>query len=147
MKIIFIKDLKGQGKKDEIKEVKDGYARNFLIKNGYAVPFTKAGVVKITENNNKKLEEENNTKKIANDLKEKIEKLNIKFKLKVGENEKVFGSISNKQISDELKKIGFNIDKKDITVDQHLSSLGYHPVSIQLYKEIIANIKIEIIKE
>ena len=127
MKVIFIKDLRGQGKKNDIKEVSDGYATNFLIKNGYAVKYTKTSV---------------------NILDEQIkEKETIKFNVKVGKDSKVFGSISTKQISEELKKIGYNIDKKNIKIDIPLTSLGTHIVKINLHKKVEANLKVMLIEK
>jgi large subunit ribosomal protein L9 len=147
MKIIFIKDLRGQGKKNEIKEVKDGYAKNFLIKNGYAVQYTNTSINRLEDEIKKQKEEDNQNKEKANKLKAELEKTTLEFKLKAGANDKVFGSISSKQIIEELKKLNYNIDKKNILLDEHLSSLGYHNVAILLYKEIKANIKVKIIKE
>lgn len=145
MKVIFIKDLKGQGKKGEIKEVKDGYAINFLIKKGYAVKETKESV-KILERDNQKekaLDEENKIK--AEKIKKDLESKTYKFKVKTGEHDKVFGSISAKQIKEELDS-KYNIDKKQIKILNPIQSLGFHEVEIDLYKEIKAKIKIEVIK-
>ena len=134
MKVIFLKDLKNQGKKGEIKEVKDGYAKNFLIKNGYAIKETKESL-KILDRENKQ----------AKELKQKLEQEKIKFQVKTGKNDKVFGSISVKQIKDKLDE-KYKIDKKQIIINNPISSLGFHEVEIHLYKDIIAKIKIEVIK-
>lgn len=147
MKVIFIKDVKGQGKKDEIKEVKDGYAMNYLIKNKYAVAYT--------ETSNKRLKEEIEDRKIKNDkevelaknLKEKLEKEKIEFSVKTGDNDKVFGSISSKQIKEELDKLGYNIDKKKIIILSTISSLGHHFVDVELHKSVIAKLEIILNKE
>ena len=147
MKVIFLKDVKGQGKKDEIKDVKPGYAQNFLIKNGYAVP--------LTETSKKKLEIDTEKRKQADDLdkqnnikiKEQIEKLKIVFKLKAGKNEQVFGSISTKQIHSELLKNNVNIDKKKIKLENPISSLGFHNVTIELRKDVSAKLNIQVVKE
>ena len=137
MKVIFIKDLKNQGKINDIKEVSDGYATNFLIKNGYAVKYTKTS----NERLNQDLE---NNRKQANVLKEKIEKESIKFIVKTGANGKIFGNISSKQIADELKKKGYDIDKKKIEIDISLNTLGNHLVEIILYKNVKAKLQIQL---
>ena len=145
MKVIFLKDLKNQGKKGEIKEVKDGYAKNFLIKNGYAIKETKESL-KILDRENKQAQElDEKNKKEAKELKQKLEQEKITFQVKTGKNDKVFGSISVKQIKDKLDK-KYKIDKKQIIINNPISSLGFHEVEIHLYKDIIAKIKIEVIK-
>ena len=134
MKVIFIKDLKKQGKVNEIKEVSDGYATNYLIKNGYAVKYTKASSNRLnTELSNAKIEEEKQIKE-ANKIKTKIEKELFTFNVK-SNNGKVFGSISNKQLEDKLKEKGYNIDKKQIKIINPLSTLGVHEVKIDLYNK------------
>ena len=147
MKVIFLKDLKGQGKKNEIKEVSDGYATNYLIKNGYAVKYTKSSSDKRDEeiHNNKLLDEEN-TKK-ANDIKKKLEKEKITFKVSPGKDGKVFGSISSKQIYEKLVELGYNVDKKKIIIKDSLSSLGMFYVDVELYKKVVAKVRIELIKK
>ena len=147
MKVIFLKDVKGQGKKGEVKEVSDGYGKNFLINKGYAVMVTKASMKKLQEENlaNKlKIEDE---KKEATELKKKLEKTSLKFKVKTGTQDRVFGSVSAKQIVAELKKIGITIDKKNIKLETPLSSIGFHNVEIETYKDIIAKVKVELVKE
>lgn len=145
MEVIFIKDLKNQGKKGEIKEVKDGYAKNFLIKNGYAVMKNETSLKELKRNlnNEKKLDEENRIK--ANKLKESLEKETYKFKVKTGTSDKVFGSVSIKQIKEKLDE-KYDISKNQIMLDSPLTSLGYHKVCINLYKDIKAIINIELTK-
>lgn len=145
MKVIFIKDLKNQGKKGEIKEVKDGYAKNFLIKNGYAVKETIESKKILDRENKKAKEQDEENRKKATELKKELEKKTYKFKVKTGQGDKVFGSISVKQIKEELDK-NFKIDKKQILITNPIQSLGFHNVEISLYKEIKAQIKIEVIK-
>ena len=146
MKVIFIKDLRGQGKKGEIKEVKDGYAKNFLIKQGYAVKETKESLKILNEQNEKAHEEDEKNRKEALELKKKLEKEKIKFTVKTGEHDKVFGSVSVKQIKDELDKKNYKIDKKQIVIDHPITSLGFHEITIELYKDIKAGLKIEVVK-
>ena len=147
MKVIFIKDLKKQGKKNEIKEVSDGYATNYLIKNGYAVKYTKSSSDRLgcELEDNKKNEEKNI--KIANEIKNRLEKERIIFNVKTGNDGKVFGSISSKQICEKLNELGYNVNKKMLISDDNLSSLGNFYIDAQLYKGVIAKIKIELIKK
>ena len=111
MEVIFIKDLRGQGKKGEIKEVKTGYAQNFLIKNGYAVAKTKENLQILNNDNKKKAKEDEENRKNAEELKKKIEKELLEFKVKTGEGDKVFGSISLNNIKDELNNKGYEVEK------------------------------------
>ena len=145
MKVIFLKDLKGQGKKGEIKEVKDGYG-SFLIKNNIANIANESNLKHYNTLKSKQELEENLFIKDCEKLKEQLEKLSINIKVKVGSQDKVFGSVSTKQISIELKKLNFNIDKNKIKVDSPLSSLGTHIVKVELHKKVIANVKINLVK-
>lgn len=146
MKVIFIKDLKKQAKKGEIKEVKDGYAQNFLIKNGYAVQVTEKNMENVKKENDAKKQEEEKLTKEAEVIKKELEKLTLVFKVKTGEQDKVFGSISPKQIKEELLKKEYKIDKKQIELVTSLQSLGFHKVIVTLYKEVKAELKIQLVK-
>lgn len=145
MKVIFLKDLKGQGKKDEIKEVKDGYAENFLIKNGYAIKYTNRS--KEILDNQIEIRNENEKELIAKceGIKKELEKKTYSFKVKTGKDDKVFGSVSSKQIAETIEKDGYKIDKKKIMTTETLSSLGYHKVKLELHPKVIVtlNIKLE----
>ena len=144
MQVIFIKDLKNQGKKGEIKEVKDGYAQNFLIKNGYAVKKNDANMSILNKQKKEEKELDDYNRKMALDMKKKIESEKISFVVKTGEGDKVFGSVSAKQIKDKLDK--YNISKNQIVIDSPISSLGYHEVRIDLYKDIFAIVRVELKK-
>ena len=147
MKVIFLKDLKKQGKKNEVKEVSDGYAINYFIKNGYAVKYTKSsGDVLDNQIANDKKNEENNIK-AANEVKTKIEKETLKFVVSTGKDGRVFGSISSKQICDKLGELGYKIDKKNIKIDGSLSSLGASYVEVILYKKVVAKVRVELISK
>ena len=143
MQVIFLKDLRGQGKKGEIKDVSDGYAINFLIKKGYAVKKTETSLNKlnIEKENNKILDEKND--KEAHEMAKKLEKMVLIFSAKAGKDNRMFGSISTKQIKEELDKKGFSFDKKQISMEP-INSFGYHNVNINLYKNIVGTLKVEV---
>lgn len=147
MKVIFLKDVKGQGKKNEIKEVSDGYAKNFLINKGYAVMATSTSLKKLSQEQEEHKLQENLKKKNAIDIKEKLSKIQLKFKVKTGEHDRVFGSVSPKQIITELRNKGFDIDKKMLKMEENLAYIGFHNVEIELYKDVIGVIKVELVKE
>ena len=141
MKVIFIKDVKGQGKKDDIKELKDGYAK-FLISNESCVLYSKESINVLNKQIDKRHEEEEKLINECNKIKSKLENKKIEFKVKTGNNDKVFGSITTKQISEELGKLDYDIDKKKIVVDNEINTLGSHIVKIILHKEVSFNINV-----
>ena len=141
MQVIFLKDLKGQGKKGEIKEVSDGYAINFLIKKGYALKKTPGSLNKLQKEQELANELDKKNQEEALKLKDKLEKLELKFKVKTSKDGRMFGSISTKQIKEELLKKGFEIDKKQIE-NTSINSLGTYLVTITLYKDIKATLKV-----
>ena len=124
MKVILLKDVKAQGKKGDVINVNDGYANNFLFKNNLAVPANQANV----NTNNKQKEAE--AKRIAEEtaaakeLAGKLEQITVNFAIEMGERGKAFGSISGKEISDELAKMGYEVDKKSIVLDAPLKREG-----------------------
>lgn len=144
MKVIFIKDVKGQGKKNEIKEVKDGYAMNFLIKNGYAMAANQTNLKSFEKQRQTEKLEESLLIKEMESLKQKLEKETLKFQVKTGEQEKMFGTISAKQIKEELSKLGYNIDKTKIKIESPIMCLGMHNIQIELHKEVLATVKVHV---
>ena len=147
MKVILLKDVKKQGKKDDIIEVSDGYANNFLIKNGLAVPYTKTSVKILETEISKRNKKEKQHIDEMNLLKNKLEKEVLKFKVKTGVEDKLFGSISTKQIKTKLTELGYELNKKEIIIDEQINSLGTWIVKINLHKKVIAKLNIEVIKE
>lgn len=146
MKVILLKDIKGKGKKDSVIEVSDGYANNYLIKNNLAVPYTKRSKEILDKELDIREKEEENKIKEYNEISKKLNDQIIEFKVKVGEKDKVFGTISSKQISDKLKEMGYKIDKKNIKINGNLSTLGITNVEVELHKKVKFNIKINLIK-
>ena len=141
MKVIFLTDVKKQAKKDEIKEVKDGYA-SYLISNHLAVPYTKGSLNVLNEEIKERNDKENELINECNKIKNKLEGKVLRFKVKTGTNGKVFGSISTKQISENLSKLGYNIDKKKINLNSDLNVLGTHVVEIVLHTKVKFNINV-----
>lgn len=148
MKVVFLKDVKGKGKKGEIKEVAEGYARNFLIKNGYAKEANNQAISELQ--GQKRLEEKNAAAELqaAKDLKEQLEAITLEVKAKSGEGGRLFGSVSTKQIADALqKKHGFKVDKRKMDCNDGLRSLGYANVPVKLHQDVKATLKVHVIEE
>ena len=145
MKIILISDVKKQGKKGDILEVKDGYGK-FLISNHQAVMYTNTSVERLNDEKAKAKEDDLKNRDDANKIKDKLSKELLSFTVKTGTNDKVFGSISTKQICEELKNKGYSIDKKQIILDIPISSIGMFDVKINLYKDISGVVKVEVKK-
>ena len=146
MKVIFTKDVKGQGKAGEIKEVKDGYGQNFLIKKGYAKLFNEKNYNELELQKKQVKKQDDLNRSEALKLKEKLEKTNLLFKVKTGEGDRVFGSVSQKQIKEALENKGFKILKTQIEMEHNLTSLGFSNVTIRLYKDIVATIRVQLAK-
>ena len=136
MKVILLKDVKGKGKKDDIIEVSDGYGNNYLIKNKLGVLYTKGSKTILDKELNLRQEKEAALVSELNEIKKKLENTNIKFKVNTGKDGRVFGNVSTKQICDELKNKGFNIDKKCLKTNSNIDSLGVHKVLIELHKKV-----------
>lgn len=146
MKVILLNDVPKLGKKGEIKEVADGYGRNFLIARGLAVMNTDAS--KKILNEQKKQEEllDEQKRKEANELKDVLANKTLEFKVKAS-NGKVSGSVSGKQIEEALKKENISIDKRKIKDSAPLNELGSYDVKIELYKDVIGTIKVKLVEE
>ncbi len=142
MKVILLKDVKKQGKKDDIIDVSDGYAKNFLIKNNLAVAYSKTSSSILNDQLEKKQAAEEQLICELNKIKKQLENKQIKFVVKTGKEDKVFGNISSKQIADRLHEMGYDISKKSIYINHPLDSLGTHNVLLKLHKNVEFEIKV-----
>ena len=146
MKVILLKDVRKQGKKDDIIEVSDGYGLNYLIKNGLAVAATKTSTKILSQELDLRKQEEEKLIEEMQAMRDKIIRENITFKVKTGAMDKVFGNISSKQIAEYLNKMGYKVDKKQIQIDSPLDTLGTHNVTVELHKKVRFNIRVNLVK-
>ncbi|MBD1379841.1 50S ribosomal protein L9 [Metabacillus arenae] len=145
MKVIFLKDVKGKGKKGDVKNVADGYAHNFLIKQGLAVEANNANVKSLEAQKNKEKKEATEELEHAKELKETLESLTVEFQAKSGEGGRLFGSITSKQIAEELKKAhNIKVDKRKIELPEAIRALGYTNVPVKLHSEVTALLKVHV---
>lgn len=145
MKVIFLQDVKGRGKKGEVKNVADGYAQNFLIKQGLAIEATNANVKALEGQKNKEKKEAAEELAKSKELKEVLEKLTVELKAKSGEGGRLFGSITSKQIAEALQKAhNIKVDKRKIEMDDAIRALGYTNVPVKLHPEVTATLKVHV---
>jgi len=145
MKIILLKDVENLGKKGDILNVKDGYARNYLIPKGFAKEATPSVIKEFEMMESLKKKREEKKKKDAEEIKNKIEKISLTFYLKG--KEKIYGAVTSKDIIDELNKKGFDIEKGSLKMEKLLKEPGFYEIPLKLHPEIEANLKIWIVKE
>lgn len=148
MKVILKADIKGVGKKDQVINASDGYARNFLFPKNLAVEANNENMSKLKakqdSNAYKKSQEKEEAKKVA----EKLSKIQLKVPVKAGENGKIFGGVSAKEIADLLKKsYQIEVDKKKIELKEAIKTLGVRTVTIKLYEGVVGNLKIDVISQ
>ncbi|MDP5276059.1 50S ribosomal protein L9 [Chengkuizengella axinellae] len=147
MKVIFLQDVKGQGKKGEVKNVSEGYARNFLIPKGLVKEATGSNVKQLEQKKKSEQKKKDQQKADAELLAKKIESTTIEMKTKAGEGGRLFGSITNKQIAEELKKHKIVVDKRKIELDSPIRNLGVTKVPIKLHPEVTAVAKVQVTEE
>ena len=150
MKVIFLQDVKGKGKKGEVKEVAVGYAQNFLLKKGLAVEATPQAMSELRGKTNAKNKEDAEVLAEAEKLKGIIEaeEFEVIIKSKAGEDSRLFGSIPSKQIADALEKQhNIKIDKRKMDLKQPIKALGYTNVPTKLHKDVVAKLRVHVIAE
>ena len=144
MKVILLADVKKVGKKDQTVEVSDGYANNFLFPRKLAVPLSKKSAEVLENQQEERKELAAKMKADAEALAKKLEGIVLTFKVKTGREGKLFGAVSLKQVAEELAKQGIEIDKRKFIDKGPLDELGYHHISVELYKGVIAKVHVEI---
>ncbi|MDD2227719.1 MAG: 50S ribosomal protein L9 [Clostridia bacterium] len=147
MKIILLADVKGTGKKGDIVEVADGYAKNFLLKNKLAQFASKDALTQNLSQKKSVAFHKQQEKKEAIKLKETIEKIFLRIPVKCGENGKLFGAVTSKEIAEAFEKQGISIDKRKIVLNDYIKNSGIYNLEVKLFPEIIAKFKVEIIPE
>lgn len=144
MKVIFLQDVKGQGKKGEIKNVSEGYARNFLLPRGLANPANQGNMKQLSQQKISEEKRKDDEKQAAQQLANELEALSIKMEVKAGEGGKLFGSITNKQIAEELANRKIQIDKRKIELAEPIRTLGVTEVPVKLHPQVTAKLKVQV---
>lgn len=150
MKVVFLQDVKGKGKKGEVKEVPDGYAQNFLIKNNKAKPATNAAISELQGQKHAQAKQDAQELAEAKKLKAIIEadETIVEIKSKAGEDSRLFGSVPSKQIAQALlQQYQIKVDKRKIDLDEPIRTLGYRNVPVKLHLDVQATIRVHIVAE
>lgn len=148
MKVILLENVKGVGKKDEIINANDGYARNFLFPKNLAIEANSTNLSKLKSKQDSASFKKSEEKKNAEEMKEKLSKIVLKINVKAGENGKIFGGVTAKEISEKLKKqYNYNIDKKKIDIKETIKTIGMFTIDLKLFEGVVGKLKIHIIGE
>ena len=142
MKVVLLKDVKGTGKAGEIKEVADGYARNFLIKNNLAKIADKTQVLNNQTQKQAQDYHKEQERQKALSLKEKLSGITLNLQVKLGDNGKLFGSVTSKEIAKAFADQGYDIDKRKIVLNDNIKTCGIYKIIVKLYPEITANVNL-----
>ena len=148
MKVILKDNIKGVGKKDEVINASDGYARNFLLPKGLAVEANNENMSKLKAKEDSKAYKKEIEKEEAKKVAEKLAGIQLKVEVKSGENGKIFGGVSAKEIADLLKaNYNIEVDKKKIDLKETIKTLGLRTITIKLYDGVIGNLKVDVISK
>ena len=148
MKVILKADIKGVGKKDQIINASDGYARNYLFPKNLAVEANNSNMSKLQSKQDAKQFRKDQEKDAAQKISDELNKITLKISVKAGENGKIFGGVSSKEISENLEKqYNIKIDKKKINLKETIKTLGMHKVEIKLFEGVIGKLKISVVEE
>ena len=146
MKVILLDNIKGVGKKDEVINASDGYARNYLFPKKLAVEANNENLLKLKAKQNSQQFKKNNEREDAIKLADKIKDITLKIKVKVGDNGKIFGGVTAKEISENLKsQFSIDIDKKKIMVGETIKNIGTYTIDIKLFEGVVGKLKVEVL--
>ncbi len=147
MKVILKEDVEKLGKCGEVKEVKEGYARNFLLPRNLAVAANPSNLSSIEEIKKGKISREQKQKKESETLRDKLEQISCTAEVLVGEEDKVFGSVTSADIIKLLRDKGFVVDKRAVMLEEPLKALGVYTVPVKIHPEVTANLKVWVVKQ
>ncbi|HEY4490579.1 MAG TPA: 50S ribosomal protein L9 [Acidobacteriota bacterium] len=147
MRIILLEDVERLGKRGAVLNVSDGYGRNFLLPRKLAVVATEPNMKQIEQTGKRQKIVEAKESKDAMDLKADLEKVTIAIAMKSGEGDMLFGSVTGAHVAEELEKLGYKIDKRRIEVDEPIKRLGEYEIPVRLHKDVIATVKLNVLKE
>jgi large subunit ribosomal protein L9 len=147
MKVILRKEHEKLGAVGTVVDVKDGYARNFLIPKGLAYPASEGSMRALAEEKKQSEQRANKELRTSQKLATELEKVSITLQMKVGEDEKLFGSVTSQMIADALKEKGFEIDKRIIELEEPIKALGIYNVNIRLHQSVIGKAKVWVVRE
>lgn len=147
MKVIFLKDVKGQGKKGEVKELSEGYVRNFLLPQGLAKLASDGNLKTLEVQNAAEKKKKDKEKEDAQALAAHIEGMTVVVKTKAGEGGRLFGAVTSKQIAEALEAQGVRVDKRKIELDEPIRNLGVTQVPVKLHPQVKASLKVQTAEE
>ena len=147
MKIILRQDVEQLGQMGQVIDVKDGYARNFLIPRNIAYPATPSSLKMLDEEKKQQAKRLDKEKKSSETLASQLEKISLTVKMKVGEDDKLFGSVTSQMISDGLKEKGIPLDKRQIELDDSIKALGVYDVNVKLSGGVAGKLKVWVVRE
>ncbi len=147
MKVILKENVKSIGKKDEIVNVSDGYARNYLLARNLAVEVNNSSLSQLKSKKESEQYKKDVEKEEAQKIADKLTKIKLTFKVKTGTNGKIFGGVSTKEIAEKLEEKGIKVDKKKIELKESIKTLGITNVQVKLYEGVIGKVKVEVLGE
>lgn len=145
MKVVLLKDVKGTGKKGDVVNVADGFGKNFLLKNGFAKTADSSAMNENTLQKQAKAFHAEEERKAAVNLAERLKGVTLTVPVKCGENGKIFGAVTSKEISDRLKEQGFEVDKKHIVVEKPIKTVGKESITLKLHQTVSIKFDVEIV--